>query len=110
MSEVRKGYHCAFFVLAKVLGPSDTRGMRIAYSWEGWPSDGGRKVRRVMAHTHDGADVAKTAETIFLAWLNAAENSDGRRYVWQPQRATFAGTGPDSWAVLIEPEMIPVAQ
>lgn len=109
MSAIRDGLHSAFCVTAKFCGPTDTRGAYIAYSWEGYPSDGPRKVRVKMPATSDGGAVAITAQTVFLAWLNKSEGAEPR-YFWEPVRATYASAGPDSWVVLVEPDMKPICQ
>jgi hypothetical protein len=83
-------------VRVKYLAPTDHKGARFSLCWEGWASDDGRTVRRVIAWA-EPAKMAQEAALIFTGWLSA-----GGHGVFYPDRVTWGSIGPDSYVVIVQ--------
>jgi hypothetical protein len=90
--------HSAHFVRIRYLGPTDTRGSRLSLSWEGWPSDNSRPVRRAMDYTADRDQMARDAAKLFCDWLTAGDTG----LTYGPRRITLAPMDGRDWALLVE--------
>jgi hypothetical protein len=62
------------FVRIRYLGPTNYRGSRLSVSWEGWPSEGSKIVRKAMDYNSDRDQMARDAAEMFCNWLSAGEH------------------------------------
>lgn len=97
--------HHAHFIRLRYHGPTRTRGARWSATWEGWPTDDGRPVRRFMPYTKR-TDAAQQAAFAFVNWLNTGPdggNPAGDRHsLCQIDRVTIASMGGSELAVLVK--------
>lgn len=91
----------AFYIRARYLGPTDTKPARFAISWEGWPSDNSRTVRRVVAW-QEGAALAETAARLFCEWLSAGFADEEQPPTYTPKAIIYASAAPDQWAIMVQ--------
>ena len=94
----------AHFVRIRYHGPTNSRGSCLSASWEGWPSDDGRKVRRTFAYTSDSDAMARQAADMFCAWLNSGD----LKLTFSADQIILAGMTGDDWALLIHTKAEPV--
>lgn len=84
-------------------GPTNTKPSRWLATWQGWPSEGGRPVKRyISADQHDDqADAAEVAAKAFAAWLDSGSDGHGnmRR---EPASITMAAVSPDEYSVIVK--------
>jgi hypothetical protein len=92
--------HSAHFIKIKYHGPTDTRGSRLSATWEGWPSDDGRPVRKSIAYTANRAEMAQKVGDLFAQWLT--DGNTGLRF--DIKRLTIAVMDGANWALLVETE------
>ena len=68
-------------------GATNTRPSRYVATWEGWPSDDSRTVRKTLGYTSERDDMARAAAGAFADWLN--DGSTGLRFT--VEQITIAG-------------------
>lgn len=93
--------HASHFVRVRYAGPTESKDPRYVVSWEGWPTDGPRFVRRTMEWDGNRERMARAAAAMFCEWLGSMPGDDAPRS-YAATRITYASASPDEWAVLIE--------
>lgn len=91
--EIQNGH----FIRLKFHGPTNTRGARYTATWEGWPSDDGRPVRKSFPYDYRERDAVQQASEAFLEWLNAGSPIGPRRI----DRITSAAMSESETAVIV---------
>ena len=85
-------------------GPTNSRPSRWRVSWEGWPSEGARKVSRYVPYGYastDGRDsVMREAADLFAAWLSDMPGDSAKR-VRRVESVTYGGLSADSYVLLV---------
>lgn len=91
----------AHFVRIRYLGATNTKPSRYSVSWEGWPSDGAKTVRRFMPYTSERDDMAREAAKMFCAWLSEMPgDEDPLQFI--ATGLTLAGMDDGAWALLVK--------
>jgi hypothetical protein len=99
----------AHFVRIRYHGATNYKPSRLSASWEGWPTQGAKIVRRFMPYTSERDDMARTAAQLFTDWLSAMPGDDDPlRY--SPAQLTLASMGNDGWALLVKTHVTPRAK
>jgi hypothetical protein len=96
----------AHFVLIRYHGATDYKPSRLSVSWEGWPTQGAKTVRKAMPYTSERDDMARDAAKLFTDWLSDMPgDEDPLRY--SPAALTLASMGNGEWALLVKTHVTP---
>jgi len=97
MTEVKS----AHFIRIRYHGPTDYRGSSLVASWEGWPSEGSRTVRKTIAYTSVREVMAQLVAEAFCEWLSEGYRNDDEPLTFTPDEITLAGMNSTDWALLV---------
>ncbi len=89
----------AHFIRLRYHGPTNTRGARISATWEGWPSDDHKPVRRWLPY-EPPYDMAETAAAAFCDWLSSGRTG----LAFSPRLVTLAAMPGAEWALCVQTE------
>lgn len=91
----------AHFVRIQYCGPTNTKPSRYSVSWEGWPTQGAKTVRKSMPYTSERDDMARDAAQLFCDWLSKMPGDDDPLQ-FRATALTLAGMGDGAWALLVK--------
>lgn len=91
----------AHFVRIQYHGATNTKPSRYSVSWEGWPTEGAKTVRRFMPYTSERDDMANAAAQLFCAWLSKMPGDDDPLQ-FRATALTLANMGNAAWALLVK--------
>jgi hypothetical protein len=88
-------------VKVKYLGPTNHKPSRIQFSWEGWPSDNSKTIRKTISRDYESSnkDYMRKGADLFRQWLETGPMGD--RYTCEIVSVFSGSLGSDSDIMLI---------
>ena len=89
------------FVRIQYHGATSTKPSRYSASWEGWPTQGAKTVRKYIPYTSEREDMARDAAKAFCDWLSTMPGDDDPLQ-FRVTALNLASMGDGAWALLVK--------